>query len=123
MWVLTAATAHLGALGRVVDLGGKIVVETLTRPARHLATPTDYRSGVAPPGFGAPYSRSSSFLGATGSCGYFAVSGLKMCVFHSTIILYLLGKTAINLSFELFLTSFELFLSADAPHGVAIPLG
>ena len=29
MWVLTAATAHLGALGRVVDLGGKIVVEAL----------------------------------------------------------------------------------------------
>jgi hypothetical protein len=40
--------------------------------------------------------RSSSFLGASGSCGYFAVSGLKMCVFHSTIILYLVGKTAIN---------------------------
>jgi hypothetical protein len=52
VWVLTAATAHLGALGRVVDLGGKIVVETLTRPARHLATPTDYRSGVAPPFWG-----------------------------------------------------------------------
>ena len=32
----------------MVDLGGKIVVETLTRPARHLATPTDYRSGETP---------------------------------------------------------------------------
>ena len=36
VWVLTAATAHLGALGRVVDLGGKVVVGDAdsTRQAR-----------------------------------------------------------------------------------------